>query len=123
MGFIESFVEIFKVDMAVAIIFFCVLVYFQTLKLDKKLLKARLFLNNNATMERTWMYISIAGASFAFNAIIKIAGRFTGTVNIFNGYYLVELTQLIFLIAFFFAVHNWYLFISMNCRPSKSANC
>ncbi|VVB89434.1 Uncharacterised protein [uncultured archaeon] len=111
--FIEVFTEIFKVIASVAIIFFCGLVLLLTRKLDRDLLRARLFLKDNM-MRQTWIYISIAGASFSFNVMIGFAGFFNAINDILTGYHIVELNQIIFLTAFVFAVHSWYLFISMH---------
>lgn len=113
MSFIEAFAEMYNVTAASVIVFFCGHILFKTYKMSNDLLKAKLFLNDTV-IQRIWMYISIAGASFAVNALIKIVGKLTGIENIFNSYYIVELTQLIFLIAFFFAVYSWYLFISAH---------
>jgi len=111
--FIEVFMEIFKVIASVAIIFFCGLVLLMTHKLDKDLLRARLFLKDTM-MWRTWICISIAGASFAFNVLFNFANSFNAIGDLLSGYYIVELNQFIFLTAFVYAVHSWYLFISMH---------
>jgi hypothetical protein len=111
MSFIETFIEIYNAGSAFIIVFLIGQILFMMHRVDKGLLKARLFLND-AVLQRTWLYISIAGAAFALNTLIKFAVRFTATGEWLNAYYLVELTQLIFLIAFFVAVHSWYEFIS-----------
>ena len=114
MGFIETFVEIYNAGAAFIIIFLIGQILFMMRKVDKDLLKARLFLNE-VIMQRTWMYISIAGAGFALNTLIKFAVRFAysgqSTSVIINEFYLVEFTQFIFLISFILAVYNWYIFI------------
>ncbi len=109
-GFIETFIEIYNAGAAFIIIFLIGQILFMMRKVDKDLLKARLFLNESV-MQRTWMYISIAGASFALNTLIKFVVRFTYASDKLSDYYLVELTQVIFLISFILAVHNWYVFI------------
>jgi hypothetical protein len=110
MGFIDTFIEIYNAGAAFIIIFLIGQILFMMRKVDKDLLKARLFLNGSV-MERTWMYISIAGASFALNTLVKFAFVLTHLGDTLKGFYLVELTQVIFLIAFIIAVHNWYIFI------------
>ncbi len=114
MGFIETFVEIYNAGAAFIIIFLIGQILFMMRKVDKDLLKARLFLNE-VIMQRTWMYISIAGAGFALNTLIKFAVRFAysgqPTSVIINEFYLIEFTQFIFLISFILAVYNWYIFI------------
>jgi hypothetical protein len=109
-GLIDTFIEIYNAGAAFIIIFLIGQILFMMRKVDKDLLKARLFLNESV-MERTWMYISIAGASFALNALIKFAVAFTHLGETLKGFYLVEFTQVIFLIAFIIAVYNWYIFI------------
>jgi hypothetical protein len=110
MPFIEAFMEMYNIIAAVIIIFLCGLVLLKTHKLDTDLLKARLFLNN-AIIQQTWIYISIAGASFALNALIKFAGRFTAIGKVLNIYYVEELTQIIFLIVFIVTMFSWFSFI------------
>lgn len=111
MSFIETFIEIYNAGSAFIIIFLIGQILFMMRRADKDLLKAKLFLND-AVLQRTWLYLSIAGAAFALNTLIKFAVRFTTAGEVLNVFYLVELTQLIFLIAFITAVHNWYAFIS-----------
>jgi hypothetical protein len=110
LDFIKAFVEIYNVCAEIAIIFFCGLVLFKTHKIDRNLLKAKLFLNDTIT-ERIWIYLSTAGASFALNALLKFVSKFTSIGDMFNSYYIIEITQVIFLMAFILATYNWYLFI------------
>lgn len=115
MNFIETFIEIYNAGAAFIIIFLIGQIIFMMRKVDKDLLKARLFLNESI-MQRTWIYISVAGASFALNTLIKFIVRFTTTGEVLSPFYLVEFTQLIFLIAFILAVYNWYIFIGSFVR-------
>ena len=114
MGFIETFVEIYNAGAAFIIIFLIGQILFMMRKVDKDLLKARLFLNETV-MQRTWIYISVAGAAFAINTLIKFVVRFAyageTTSRVINEFYFVEFTQFIFLISFILAVYNWYVFI------------
>ncbi len=110
MEFIDAFIEIYNAGAAFIIIFLIGQILLMMRKVDKDLLKARLFLNETV-MQRTWIYISVAGAAFALNTFIKFIIRFTIMGNIFSPFHLVELTQLIFLVAFILAVYNWYIFI------------
>ncbi len=111
MGFIEAFIEIYNAIAALIIIFFIGQIIFLMNKVDKDLLKARLFLNE-AVMQKTWVYISIAGASFALNALIKFAMRLSDIGEIPQMNFLVESSQFIFLLSFILAVYNWYVFVS-----------
>ncbi len=114
MGFAETFVEIYNAGAAFVIIFLIGQILFMMRKVDKDLLKARLFLNETV-MQRTWIYISVAGAAFAINTLIKFVVRFAyaeeTTSRVINEFYFVEFTQFIFLISFILAVYNWYVFI------------
>ena len=108
---IETFIEIYNLCSAAIIVFIIGQIIFIMHRVDKDLLRAKLFLSDTV-LQRTWLYISIAGAAFSLNALIKFVVRFTNAGVVLNDYYMVELTQLIFLIAFFLAVYNWYGFIS-----------
>ena len=110
MNFIETFIEIYNAGAAFIIIFLIGQILFMMRKVDKDLLKARLFLNESV-MQRTWTYISVAGASFALNTLIKFIERFTTNGDNLSQFYFIEFSQLIFLVAFILAVYNWYIFI------------
>ncbi|VVB93789.1 Uncharacterised protein [uncultured archaeon] len=109
-SFFETFVEIYSAGAAFVLIFLIGQILFMMRKVDTDLLKARLFLNE-AIMQKTWIYISTAGAAFALNAFVKFIIRFTTVGEVLHGFYLAELSQLIFLVAFILAVYNWYIFI------------
>ena len=118
MDFIETFIEIYNAGAAFILIFLIGQILFMMRKVDKDLLKARLFLNE-AVMQRTWVYISVAGAAFALNALIKFVIRFTTTGGVLDIFYMVELTQFIFLVSFILAVYNWYVFIGSFVTPKR----
>ncbi len=119
MDYIEAFVEIYNLEASVILIFFCGLAVLRLRKLSRDILRARLFLNN-AILEKTWMYISIGIAFLALNALIKFVSKFSAIGDIFNKYYMVELTQVIFLTAFSLAVYNCYLFINSTVKNSSA---
>jgi hypothetical protein len=56
-------------------------------KVDRDLLKARLFLNEEV-MQRTWIYISVAGAAFALNTLVKFVIRFTTSGDALETFYM-----------------------------------
>ncbi|MBU4220550.1 MAG: hypothetical protein KKA10_02825 [Euryarchaeota archaeon] len=114
-SFIDAFIEIYNVNSAVTIIFFFGLNVLSTHKLDKNLLKARLFLKDSI-IQRTWKYISIGVIFLAINALITFAIKFTTFGDILSNYYAVELTEIIFLTAFILAVCNWNIFINNNLQ-------
>ncbi len=121
MGFIEAFIEIYTAIAALLIKFFIGQILLLMGKVDKDVLKARLFLNE-AVMQKTWVYISIAGASFALNALIKFAIRLSDTGEIPQMNFLVESSQFIFLLSFILAVYNWYVFVSSFVRHRDDVN-
>jgi hypothetical protein len=121
MGFIEAFIEIYNAIAALLIIFFIGQILLLMSKVDKDVLKARLFLNE-AVMQKTWVYISIAGASFALNALIKFVIRLSDTGEIPQMNFLVESSQFIFLLSFILAVYNWYVFVSSFVRHRDDVN-
>ena len=108
--FFEAFVELFNINASLMIIILCAHVLLKTSKLDRGLLKARLFLNSNV-LRQIWISISIAGAAFALNSLLKLVGVYLAIKDIIYNYYLVEFSQMIFLISFIYAVCIWYQFI------------
>ena len=108
--FVELFMVIYNAGAAFILIFMIGQILFMMRKVDKELFKARLFLNDSI-LQKTWTYISIAGASFALNNVIKFIIWFTSSGEILRTYHFIDLTQLVFLIAFILAVNNWYGFI------------
>ncbi|MCZ7392620.1 MAG: hypothetical protein ABOK23_13595 [Candidatus Methanoperedens sp.] len=107
---ILEFFQIYTIATAFVLIFLIAQILYMMSTVDKDLLKAKLFLNETV-MQRTWIYISIAGASFALNTFIKFATQLAGWGEILTAYHLYEITQLVFLVAFILAVYNWYVFI------------
>ncbi|MCX9010507.1 MAG: hypothetical protein OIN66_05215 [Candidatus Methanoperedens sp.] len=112
-GFIEIFLGAFNAGLAFILLFLLGQILLIMRRVDKDLLKARLFLND-AIMQRTWVYISVSGAAFGLNSLIKLIARYADTWIDLNAYYLADITQLIFLISFIFAVYNWYVFVGSS---------
>lgn len=113
--FFEAFIEIFNINASLIIIILCSNVLLMTSKLDKGLIKARLFLNYNV-LQQLWIYFSIAGAAFALNSLLKLVGMNPAIKDIIHNYYLVEFSQMIFLISFIYAGFVWYQFINKTNR-------
>jgi len=109
--FFEAFVELFNINASLIIIILCAHVLLKTSKQDRGLLKARLFLNSNV-LQQMWISISIAGAAFGLNSLLKLVGVYLTIKDIIYNYYLVEFSQMIFLISFIYAVFIWYQFIN-----------
>jgi hypothetical protein len=70
--FVLVFFQIYTIGAAFILIFLIGQILYMMHRVDKDLLKAKLFLNE-AVMQRTWMYISISGAAFALNTFVKFA--------------------------------------------------
>jgi hypothetical protein len=103
---IQTFCEIYNIGAAFVIVFMIGQILIMLKNIDKSILKARLFLNS-VILERTWMYISIAAASFAIHSITNFMENFYG----YTTYYLNEITQVLFLVSFVLAVYQWYSFL------------
>ncbi|TFH38693.1 MAG: hypothetical protein E4G94_11975 [ANME-2 cluster archaeon] len=106
-GFIGTFIELYNMGAAFILIFMIGQILIMLRNVDKEMLKARIFLREDI-LEKTWMFIAIAGASFALNAMTN----FIETQLFINTYFLNEATQIIFIIAFILAVYQWYSFIN-----------
>ena len=110
MDFVDTFMVLYNAGAAFILIFMIGQILVMMRKVDKELLRARLFLNNSI-IQKTWIYISIAGASFALNNVFKFIINFMSEGEILNMYHLADLAQLVFLISFILGVQNWYEFI------------
>lgn len=119
-NFIEAFIEIFIAVASSVIVLMIISILFIMRRVDKGLFRARLFLNETV-MQRTWIYISIAGAAFAINTLIMFLVKFGDRGELFSGYYLPEITQIIFLLGFIFAVFSWHEFIGSFHKHKGSA--
>lgn len=105
-GYLELFIEIYNMGAAFIIVFLILQIMVMMRQVDKKLLNARLFLKEDI-WNKTWLYISIAGAAFALHSVI-------GIIRIIMGFYiplLYEITQILFTLSFIVMVYQWYLFI------------
>jgi hypothetical protein len=116
--FVELFMIIYNAGAAFILIFMIGQILFMMRKVDKDLLKARIFLNDEI-LQKTWIYISIAGASFALNNVFKFVIMFTPRGEFLNTFQLPYLTQLVFIVAFILAVYNWYGFIGSFVNTKK----
>jgi hypothetical protein len=118
MNYMQIFIEIYNSIAAVILIYLIGQILFMMRKVDRDLLKARLFLNESVLL-RTWVYISIAGASFAIHSFLDIITMMTENGGITNPFYIVEITQFIFIISFILAVYNWYVFIGDSTKDKN----
>lgn len=109
--FFEAFVELFNINASLMIIILCANVLFKTHKLDRGFIKARLFLNSKV-LQQLWISMSIAGASFAINSLLKLVGVYLTIKDIIYNYHLIEFSQMTFFISFIYAVIIWYQFIT-----------
>ncbi|MCL7416146.1 MAG: hypothetical protein M8349_08860 [ANME-2 cluster archaeon] len=106
MDIARTFIEIYNVGAAFIIIFMIGQILIMLRNVDKALLKARIFLKEDI-LEKTWMFIAIAGAAFALHSATNFMESLMGV----DTYYLNEITQVIFLVAFILAVYQWYVFL------------
>ncbi len=114
MYFVQGFFEVYTIGAAFILIFLIGQIIYMMHRVDKDLLKAKLFLNEGV-MQKTWMYISVAGAAFALNALVKFA-TMTDWGAVLGQVHLYDLTLLVFLVAFILAVYNWYVFVGSFVR-------
>ncbi len=112
LGFIETFMDIIIACASVIIIFLISSILFMMKKIDKRVIKAKLFINDNL-LEKTWLYLSIAGGSFALNALFMFV-KSMGYAEIFSTFYISEITKIIFFVSFILAIWKWYAFISSS---------
>jgi len=116
--FVDIFMVIYNAGAAFILIFMIGQILFMMRKVDKDLLKARIFLNDEI-LHKTWIYISIAGASFALNNVINFVIMFTPRGEFLSVYKMPDLTQIVFIVAFILAVYNWYGFIGSFVNTKK----
>ena len=110
MSFTEAFLELFKINSATVILICCGYILFKIHKMDMVLIKTRLFLDQKI-IHQSWVYISVAGISIALYLLIKMASA-TDIDDASFSYNIIQLIQIIFLIAFTLLVFSWYLFLS-----------
>jgi len=110
MDFFEIFMILYSAGAAFILIFMIARILLMMRRVDKELFRARLFLNDSI-LQQTWMYISIAGASFALNNVFKFIINFSSIGEILKMYHIADIAQLAFLVSFIFAVQNWHGFI------------
>ncbi len=113
--FFKIFLELFNINSAIVIFFLCAHIIFNMHKLDMCVVKARLFLNDTV-LHQVWTSISIAGVAVTLNAMINLSGLYLPIENIIHEYYLLEMTQFIFLMAFICAIFSWYQFLASPVR-------
>jgi len=119
LNFFAAFVELFNINASLIIIILCAHIILRTKKLDRGFLKARLFLNTHV-LHQMWISMSIAGAAFAINSLLKLVGVHLAIKDIIYNYYLIEFTQIIFFISFIYAVIIWYQFINKTNHKKLS---
>lgn len=107
MSFTGAFFELFKINSATVILICCGYILFKIHKMDMVLIKARLFLNKKI-IHQSWVYISVAGISIALYSLINMMSVDDASFS----YNIIQLIQIIFLIAFTLLVFSWYLFLS-----------
>lgn len=117
-NFMQVFIEINNAIAAVFLIYLIGNLLFMMRNVDRNLLKARLFLNESVLF-RTWIYISISGASFALHSFLDIIGIFIHKGEIINTFHILEISEFIFIVSFILAIYNWYIFIGNFSKGKK----
>ena len=106
MDYITIFIWLYNIGAAFITLFLIIQILLMSRKVESNVIRARLFLNTDLLNE-TWKYISIAGASFAINAVAGFAKFNIGVQT----YYLWEISEAIFFAAFVAMIYQWYQFI------------
>lgn len=110
MDFFEIFMVIYNAGAVFVLMFMIGQIILMMRRVNKELFRARLFLNDSI-LQKTWVYISIAGASFALNNIFKSIISFSPEGEALKLYHIATLAQLAFLISLIFTIRLWYGFV------------
>lgn len=103
--FSKVFIEIFNAFSALILIIIIWQIIVKTSGVDRGLYND-LFLDREL-LEQTWIYISIAGAAFALNTLIKFRTWFGNIAgDMFEMYHFADLTEIIFLTAYIMGAYN-----------------
>ena len=103
----ELFIEIYNMGVAIVMLFMISHVLIMLRRVDRNLLKARVFLREDI-LNNTWLYVSIACAAFALHSIVGILG----VVADIRIPLIYEASQLIFIMSFIIMIYQWYVFIA-----------
>ncbi|MCK5660640.1 MAG: hypothetical protein KAH86_04710 [Methanosarcinales archaeon] len=103
----ELFIEIYNMGAALVMLFMISHILIMLRRVDKNLLKARVFLKEDI-LNDTWLYVSIACAAFALHSIVGILGV-VAEIRIPSIY---EVSEIIFIMAFIIMIYQWYGFIA-----------
>lgn len=103
----ELFIEIYNMSAALVMLFMISNVLITLRRVDKNLLKARVFLRDDI-LHNTWMYVSIACASFALHSMVGILGV-VADIRIPSIY---EISEIVFIMSFILMIYQWYVFIA-----------
>lgn len=106
MDYVTTFMWLYNIEADFITLFLIIQILHISRKVESDIVRARLFLNMELIND-TWKYISIAGATFAINAVAGFAKFNMGMQT----YYLWEITEAIFFAAFIAMIYQWYQFI------------
>jgi len=106
MDYVTTFIWLYSIGVAFITLFLIIQILVISRNVESDIVRARLFLNTELIND-TWKYISIAGATFAINAVAGFAKFNMGMQT----YYLWEITEAIFFAAFIAMIYQWYQFI------------
>ncbi len=117
MDYITIFIWLYNIGAAFITLFLIIQILLMSRKVKSDIIRARLFLNTEL-INKTWTYISIAGAAFAINAMAGFA-KFSLDIQT---YYLWEISEAIFFAAFIAMIYQWYQFIGGLIVRTDSAD-
>lgn len=95
--------NLYYVGVAAIILLFTFYSFVSFRKTGKKVLKARIFLNDDI-LSKTWAYDAIIGTSFAVHEILS------SSIIACHMPYLCEMMKLVFLTALLGLIYEWYDF-------------
>lgn len=95
--------NLYDVGVAIIVLFFTLYSSVNFRRTGKKILKARIFLNDDI-LSKTWAYGVVIGTSFAIHEILE------SSILASHMPYLCEMMKLVFLTALLVLIYEWYDF-------------
>lgn len=115
MNDIMLIVEGYNIGVTFVIIFLIGQILFMVGRTDEKLLKARIFLSEK-TLQDTWLYISIFGASLGVHAL----SSFLRDMGVGFADILFIASEVVFLTAFMVVMYQWFRLIESIKKSVKN---
>ncbi len=102
MNYLDA-LDLYYVGVAIIVLFFTLYSSVNFRRTGKKILKARIFLNDDI-LSKTWAYGAVIGVSFAVHEILS------SSMIACHPPYLCEIMKLVFLTALLGLIYEWYDF-------------